>query len=56
MDVLENKKAELTQNMLKGFTNIEDIQNEIDEKKHRLNTCTITSGEEREIVRDLAKL
>jgi hypothetical protein len=42
--------------MLKGFTNFDDIQNEIDDKKHRMNTCTINAQEEREIVRDLAKL
>jgi len=42
--------------MMKGFHNYEDIQLEIEEKKARMTTCTISPAEEREIVRDLAKL
>jgi hypothetical protein len=42
MDVLEKTKLDLSQNMLKGFTNMDDIQNEIDDKKHRMNTCSIS--------------
>jgi hypothetical protein len=39
--------------MMKGFHNFEDIQSEIDDKKTRMTTCTISAAEEREIVRDL---
>lgn len=56
IDELEGKKGKLTQNMMKGFHSFEDITTEIEEKKQRMTTCTISPAEEREIVRDLAKL
>ena len=39
--------------MMKGFHNFEEITTEIEDKKKRMTTCTISAAEEREIVRDI---